>query len=33
MQETHPDILLHTEFIARDRERIGSSVHIDKPTS
>lgn len=32
MQKTHPDILLYTEFIARDGERIGSSFHIDKPT-
>lgn len=32
MQETHPDILLHTEFIARDGERTGSSFHIDEPT-
>jgi hypothetical protein len=32
MQEAHPDILLHTEFIARDGERIGAAFHIDKST-
>jgi hypothetical protein len=32
MQEAHLDILLHTEFITRDGERIGAAFHIDKST-
>ena len=30
MQEAHYDILLHTELIARDSERIGSAFYIDE---